>query len=287
MLTLMMLFLALRKFFKKMFRNTALLLVLACEVGCSANADAVGDVGAPNIDDYVTAFGEIFGQEHKVVTDEGLTLYVESVSELISWQELREMTGRVLLNYSVVGYSQYEDVYLIQVNRFYPLVEKRVEILEGVDGEVSRSAGPNNEGGFDVYSNPNFVSLLDGPAMPYEVGVGGGYINVNVFYYTESTDSLPDVSLVWDVATSNDSTALFQLVGEDWDEMYSATAGLRSMWHTFYVGEEIARRIEGAARYAFFWRWWANENTLARDLADYTSIMTNPVLGSRVIGFVK
>lgn len=281
-----MLFLALRKFFKKMFRNTALILVLASGVGCSADM-AINDPAAPDMEGYVTTFGEIFGEEHKILTDDGLTLYVESVSELISWQELREMTGRVLLNYSIVGYSQYDDVFLIKVNRFYPFVEKRVEILEGVDSDVSRSAGPNNEGGFDVYSNPNFVSLLEGPAMPYEVGVGGGYINVNVFYYAESADSLPDVSLVWDVATSNDSTALFQLVGEDWDEMYSATAGLRSMWHTFRVGEEIAERIEGVSRYAFFWRWWANENTLARDLADYTSIMTNPVLGSRVMGFVK
>lgn len=281
-----MLFLALRKFFKKMFRNTALILVLASGVGCSADV-AINDPAAPDMEGYVTTFGEIFGEEHKILTDDGLVLYVESVSELISWQEMREMTGRVLLNYSIVGYSQYDDVFLIKVNRFYPFVEKRVEILEGVDSDVSRSAGPNNEGGFDVYSNPNFVSLLEGPAMPYEVGVGGGYININVFYYAESADSLPEVSLVWDVATSNDSTALFQLVGEDWDEMYSATAGLRSMWHTFRVGEEIAERIEGVSRYAFFWRWWANENTLARDLADYTSIMTNPVLGSRVIGFVQ
>lgn len=286
-LTLTMLFLALRKFFKKMFRNTALLLVLASGVGCSADV-AIDDPAAPDMEGYVTTFGEIFGEEHKILTDDGLTLYVESVSELISWQELREMTGRVLLNYSIVGYSQYDDVFLIKVNRFYPFVEKRVEILEGAseDGGVNRGAGPNNEGGFDVYSNPNFVSLLDGPAMPYEVGVGGGYINVNVYYYTESADSLPDVSLVWDVATSNESTALFQLVGEDWDEMYSATAGLRSMWHTFYVGEDIAGRIEGVSRYAFFWRWWSDESTLVKYLKEYTSIMTNPTLGgssSRVL----
>ena len=123
--------------------------------------------------------------------------------------------------------------------------------------------------------------------MPYEVGVGGGYININVFYYAESADFVPEVSLVWDVATSNDSTALFQLVGEDWDEMYSATAGLRSMWHTFRVGEEIAQRIEGVSRYAFFWRWWAEDGRPQRGYKDYTSIMTNPVLGSRVIGFVQ
>lgn len=292
MLTLTILFLAMKKLFRKIFRNTALLLVLAGGVGCSAAMDMAptGDV-APDMEGYVTTFGEIFGEEHKILTDDGLELYIEDVAESISWSELREMRGRVLLNYSIVGTSIHENLFLIKVNRFYPFVEKRVEILDGADSDVSRSAGPNNEGGFDVYSNPNFVSLLEGPAMPYEVGVGGGYININVFYYAESADFVPEVSLVWDVATSNDSTALFQLVGEDWDEMYSATAGLRSMWHTFRVGEEIAERIEGVSRYAFFWRWWANENTLARDLADYTSIMTNPSLGGsssrRIIGYMQ
>ena len=288
MLTLTMLFLAMRKFFGKLFRNTALLLILAGGVGCAAmDMEPAGDM-APDMEYYVTAFGEIVGEECKVVTDDGLELYVEVLPEGLSWQDLQEMTGRVLMNYSIVGYSQYDSVYLIKVNRFYPLVVKSVEILEGESGEVSRSAGSNNEGGFDVYSNPNFVSLLEGPAMPYEVGVGGGYININVFYYAESVDFVPEVSLVWDVATSNDSTALFQLVGEERKEMSSPMANMRSMWHTFYVGEEIASRIEGATRYAFYWRWWAEDGAPERGYKDYTNIMNNPTLGSsRVIGFVQ
>ena len=286
MLTLTMLFLAMRKFFKKIFRNTALLLIVAGGVGCAA--EPMYDASNPDMEGgYVTAFGEIFGEEHKVLTDEGLELYIEDVGESISWSQLREMTGRVLLNYSIIGTSIHENVFLIKVNRFYPLVVKSVEILEGEREDVSRSAGPNNEGGFDVYSNPNFVSLLDGPVMPYEVAVGGGYINIYVFYYATSVDYVPEVSLVWDVATSTADTALFQLVGEESEEMFSPTAGLCSMWHTFYVGEVIASRIEGATRYALYWRWWAEEGTLVQHLKEYTSIMTNPSLGSRVIGFMQ
>ena len=287
MLTLTMLFLAMRKFFKKIFRNTALLLIVAGGVGCAAepmydasNSDMEGG--------YVTAFGEIFGEECKVVTDDGLELYVEIMPEGLSWQDLQEMTGRVLLNYSIIGTSIHENVFLIKVNRFYPLVVKSVEILEGEREDVSRSAGPNNEGGFDVYSNPNFVSLLEGPAMPYEVGVGGGYINIHLFYYATSADFVPEVSLVWDVATSTQSTALFQLVGEEREEMSSPMANMRSMWHTFYVGGEIASRIEGATRYAFYWRWWAEDGAPERGYKDYTNIMNNPTLGSsRVRGFVQ
>lgn len=292
MLTLTMLFLVMKKLFRKIFRNTALLLVLAGGMGCSADI-AVGDVAAPDMEGYVTTFGEIFGEEHKILTDDGLELYILDVAESISWSELREMRGRVLLNYSIVGTSIHENLFLIKVNRFYPLVVSDVEILEakGAEGDVSRSAGPNNNGGFDVKNNPDFVSLPDVPAMPYEVGVGGGYINIYVFYYSTTADYVPEVSLVWDVATSTADTALFQLVGGGREEAYAPEAKRQYMWHTFYVGEEIAERIKGVNNYAFYWRWWADEGNRQKGVKDYTSIMTNPSLGGsssrRVIGYMQ
>ncbi len=247
----------------------------------------MGDVDSED-SGYITSFGEIFGEECRIVTDDGLTLYVEALGGTLSWDEVQSKSGRVLFNYSIAGNSIHENEFPVVLNRFYPLVEKRVEILEGAseDGDVNRGAGPSNEGGFDVYSNPNFVSLLDGPAMPYEVGVGGGYININVLYYATTEGFVPEMSLVWDVATSNASTALFQLVGKSSEEMVSPTANLRTMWHTFYVGEDIAGRIEGVSRYAFFWRWWSDESALVKYLKEYTSIMTNTTLGgssSRVL----
>ncbi|MBO7300856.1 MAG: hypothetical protein J6U53_05585 [Tidjanibacter sp.] len=258
-------------------RPLLLLWLTASLVACSS--DMMGDPMAGEGGGYVTTFGEIFGEEMRVVTDDGQELTICQVGAGISWDEVCAKSGRVLFNYTAVEYDNARNMVVgIRINRFYDLVEKEVEIYEpeGACGVVTRSAG--YEGGFDVNNNPNFVPLLGALAMPFEVGVGGGYINVYVLYYSTTEEYVPEVSLVWDVATSTENTALFQLVSEADEEADKEGAQVRYLWHTFRVGEEIAERIQDVNNYAFYWRWWANEKHPEEGTKNYTSLMTDPQL---------
>lgn len=249
--------------------------VLACglllSVACSADmADEY--YGS----EYITAFGTMVEGERVIIADSGVRLHIGVVGNQTSEQEVDSRVGRVLVNYTILGNNP-QGGFDVRLNRFYPLeVEDMVLFEQGV--EMS-----------EEWKDEDFVSLLEAPIMPYEVSIGGGYVNVNVCYTSTLAPEqhLPQVTLYYDANSSTADTALLQLVGESDEEMSASDAEVRFRWFSFRITEEIEALIAETSIYAFHWCWWAEENNPQAGTKEYTSIMNCAPNGDAYPRFVR
>ncbi len=256
----------------RLWRALALVCVLA-SVACSAEMN--GDMYMPDAEkpDYITAFGTLILEKMCVEADNGTTLHIAELGNQTSVEDVETHQGRVLINYTILG-NNYEGGFNIRLNRFYKLEVKDMELFDA-SSEESRSPGHIDEDWLDE----DFVSLLEAPVMPYEVSIGGGYVNVNVCY-TSSEEDVPDVDLCYDVASSTSDTAVMQLVGEEEDSMFDEGAKTRFRWFSFRIVEDVVPLIGDAHIYAFYWCWWAEEGRPEAGVKEYTSVMNIDSYGS-------
>ncbi len=255
-----------KKSLKITSRIAALLLVVVAGWSCMADVNMYEP--SMNVDGlYVTAFGDIAGEEHCIVTDDGVSLCIATLGGGTSWQEVESKVGRVLFNYTVLDNNPQGGFY-VRLNRFYPLDIKDM-VLFGVE-DVSMSGVESIDG----WKDEDFVSLLKYPTMPYEVRVGGGYVNVNVCY--TSTEQTPDVELYYDATSSTIDTAVLQLVGES-----PSTNGVQAQyrWFSFRIVEEVLPLIANASTYSFYWCWWAEEGNPEAGVEEYISEMSVDLQG--------
>lgn len=256
------------------------LMVMACS---SEMVDMESPAGGNASADYVTAFGMLDSELMVIVADNGTTLHIGEIGAQTSAEEVAEHDGRVLFNYTILGNS-YSGGFDIRLNRFYPLEIRDMRIFDSADTEY-QSVGKVT----DEWKGENFISLLEAPAMPYELSVGGGYININVCYTSvvEPSEGRPDVNLYYDVVSSTDDTAVLQLVGEDDKALYGENAKTRFLWFSFRIVDEVAAHIEQANIYAFYWCWWLDEGNPKAGVKEYTSVMNMGSYGAQADKIVK
>lgn len=247
---------------KRRILDLALRAVVACglllTVACSA--DMSGEYYGS---EYITAFGTIAEGERVIVADSGVRLHIGVVGNQTSEQEVDSRVGRVLVNYTILGNNP-QGGFDIRLNRFYPLEVEDMVLFASPSAERS-----------EEWKDEDFVSLLDAPTMPYEVSIGGGYVNVNVCYRStvEPEEHLPEVVLYYDADSSTADTALLQLVGQSEEQMYDPNAEVRFRWFSFRITEEIETLIADTSIYAFHWCWWEEESNPQTGIREYTSIM--------------
>lgn len=245
---------------------------------CSAEA---GDYYEPNMDskEYVTAFGRLDSDQMCIVADNGTTLHIAEIGTQSSQEEIDEREGRVLFNYTILGNSA-QGGFDVRLNCFYPLEVKDMEVYRANTSEGGVYAAV--EESEPEWKDEDFVSLLEAPALPYEVSVGGGYINVNVCYTSTITpaEQVPDVELYYDADSSTDDTVVLQLVAEPEEEMYDPSAKTRFRWFSFRIVDEIAAKVQGAGIYAFYWCWWLEEGNPNAGIEEHTSVMHSNFYGS-------
>lgn len=248
---------------------------LLLTVACSA------DISGEYYDsEYITAFGTIAEGERVIVSDNGVKLHISIVGNQTSEQEIDSRVGRVLVNYTILGNNP-KGGFDIRLNRFYPLEIKDMVFF---DAKSDKSAGERED-----WKDEDFVSLLEAPTMPYDVSIGGGYVNVNVCYSSTLApeEHLPEVTLYYDADSSTADTALLQLVGESEALMYFPNAELRFRWFSFRITEEIEALIADTAIYAFHWCWWAEEGNPLAGTREYTSVMNSASSSESYPRFVR
>lgn len=264
------------------------LIVVVATVGllgaCSAEMMEDADMNAPNgMADFVTAFGNLDAENYTIMTDAGVRLNIVELGVQTSEQEVAAREGRVMFNYSILGNSL-SGGFDVKLNRFYPLVVKDMRQYDAEEehaSEATRTPQPN-----DDWLDEDFVSILEAPYMPYEVSIGGGCINVNVYYFsTENLESrTPEVELYYDTEASTEDTAVMQLVGREYEDMFTKEASMRNVWFSFRVTEEIEEKISEVGLYAFYWCWWVNVNDRAEGVTAFVSLMSNDTIGGSSSG---
>lgn len=257
-----------KKLWKYAWRLT-LLVTFVAGWGCSAEPS--GDMAPDYSDkgpwgDYITAFGWIeesrnLDQEMCVITtDEGYELSVVELSGALSQEEL--IPGRIMCNYSIIANKQaVANGFWVRLNRLYSLEVREMEVYDR--GDVL-SAG---------------YECLGAPAMPYQVSIGGGCVNINVLYsaFKQPSEVVPDVKIHYDLRSSTADTSLFQLEYTEGDEVEGGNLYDRYQWFSFVIPEEYVEVISASWTYAFQWRWWreGEYGNHSAGYVDQTSVM-NP-----------
>lgn len=258
------------------------LLAVVCTfavAACSAemNGDMYIEGATP---DYITAFGRLVNDQMYIEADNGTTLHIVAIGTQTSHEEIATRKGRVLFNYTILGNNP-QGGFNVRLNCFYPLEVKDMEIYYAQQPSESDvyAAVVENE---PEWKDGDFVSLLKAPVIPYEVSVGGGYINVNVCYTSTiaSTDSVPDVDLYYDANSSTGDTAVLQLVAEPQEDMYTPRAKNHFRWFSFRIVDEVFAEVQRAGIYAFYWCWWLEEGNPNAGIGEYTSVMHSDFYGS-------
>lgn len=231
------------------FLRITLFAMLVVGWGCSADFEPIVDA-SPNPDDsywgdYITALGWIEEAEDlnremcAITTDEGFRLSVVELGGSLTADELP--VGRAMFNYTILGTrSDVPNAFWVRLNRLYSLAVKPMEVYDRGD---ALSAG---------------YECLGAPAMPYQVSIGGGCVNINVLYsaYQQPSEALPNVTLHYDLKSSTIDTSIFQLEYVEGAEVEGGGRYDRYQWFSFVVPEEYAATIESGWTYAFQWRWW-------------------------------
>lgn len=241
-------------------------------VACSAEpmfGDMVGDGG------YNATFGVLEEGAQTIVADNGTILHIVELGNQTSSEELNSKQGRVLFNYTILGNNP-AGGFNIRLNRFYPLEVKDLEIYAG---DADHSSGVQSVAD---WKDEDFVSLLEAPAMPYEVSIGGGYININVCYTSTISpdEEMPDVELYYDATCSTGDTAVLQLVCEREEEMYERGARAYFRWFSFRISKEIEVLTSETNIYAFHWCWWVEDGNPSAGIMEQQSVMNTNHYGS-------
>lgn len=257
-------------------------LVLACSVNADYAPPMDENMNNPD-GEYITAFGVLSSSYSTITTDANVMLFISEIGEQTSVEELESRRGRVMFNYTILGNNP-AGGFFVRLNRFYPLVVKDMEVFTPED-KATRSSTPS---GGAWLEDENFTSILDAPYMPFEASVGGGYINVNVCYLSTKSESeeVPDVDLYYDTVVSTADTAVFQLVGDEEEEMYEEGAVARFQWFSFRIVEQMEEALQGVNLYAFYWRWWENQDEPLLGTKEYTSVLNNDTVGGGATGRV-
>lgn len=257
------------------YRLWRALAVVCALVVTACSAEINGDMYMPDgaNPDYITAFGILDYEQMRIAADNGTTLHIAEIGTQSSQEEIAEREGRVLFNYTILGNNP-QGGFNIRLNRFYPLEVKDLEIYDGDDHPELESVAE--------WKDENFVSLLDAPAIPYEVSIGGGYININVCYTSAISpdNEVPDVELYYDTTCSTLDTAVLQLVCEREEEMYESDAKNHFRWFSFRIGTLVESLIVDTNIYAFHWCWWSEEGRPEAGVKEYTSVMNINSYGS-------
>lgn len=272
---------------KKLGYVAAAAMVSLMVAACSAE---VGDCYAPNMDsmEYVTAFGKLDSDQMCIVADNGTSLHIAEIGAQSSEEEIDEREGRVLVNYTILGNSA-QGGFDVRLNCFYPLEVKDMEIYRAGTSDSEESVYAAVAESEPEWKDGDFVSLLEAPAIPYEVSVGGGYINVNVCYTSTiaPTEEVPYVDLYYDSDSSTGDTAVLQLVAEPEEEMYDPSAKTRFRWFSFRIVDEIFADVQSADIYAFYWCWWLEEGNPNAGIEEHTSVMHSNFYGSSAERIIK
>lgn len=251
------------------FVRLLILTAAALGVACSA-ADM--DYLAEDYN-YVTAFGMLDVDSRSIVADNSTVLHIEEFGSQTSEKELLNHKERVLFNYTVLGNST-KGGFDIRLNCFYPLEIEDMELFCPRNSTAQQMAA----GGVGMeWKDEDFISLIDAPAMPCQVIVSGGYVNIEVCYYStlKPSQEMPDVELYYDMNSSTEDTAVLQLSCESDDEMYQPNASAQFQWFSFRIIEEVEQKMNEADIYAFYWCWWTDSENPKAGKSDYTSIMSS------------
>lgn len=248
---------------KRVWKCVTLATLLMLGVACSAEMDNLDMESSQN---YITTFGMLAQHEQVIVADSGVRLHIQELGRQTSIEEVYQRAGRVFFNYTILGNNP-QGGFNIRLNRFYPLEVRDMMLFEATT--EGKSVGDVGD-----WKDEDFVSLLQAPAMPYDVSVGGGYININVCYPALSAnEQVPNVALYYDVNASTDDTAVLQFVASSEEHKYDSKTQTQFLWFSFRITEDIESLIADASIYAFYWRWWAEEGNPQSGTKDYTSII--------------
>ncbi len=231
-----------------------MLLATACGIVACSEADfgPIGDVnmgaGEPN-GEFVTSFGTLVMEQGKIVTDDGLELFVDMLDPTIGWNELESMAqrcSRALFNYTILD-TQGLNSYSVRLNRIYEIVVSDI-IFYNSTAEVPPTA------------------LLCHPATPYQATISGGYVNMRIGYPSKHSPEWeePMIELHADLTTSTEDTMMMQIVHKATEGFDSPEAKLWSQWFSFRIPEEYLQLVAEADILAFQWCWWADENDYSK-----------------------
>lgn len=252
------------RIWNRLARVSLLCSMVALATACSAD---IGMYQEPfgESKKYITAFGVLNSDEWEIVTDNDARLHIVELGNQVSGEDINSHNGRVLFNYTIDRTRN--GVAEVRLNCFYPLEVKELELF---GEEESESKALSMAESTPEWKDEDFVSLLQNPAMPHEVSVGGGYINVNVCYPSVSNQKALDVVLYYDACSSSDDSAVLQLVGE---LEGAKSSQVEYRWYSFRITEEIAAMIANTSTYSFYWCWWAEEGNHEAGTKEYTSVM--------------
>ncbi len=245
---------------KTIIKIATFLLLFAGFAGCSAMDYAPNyDASEPPMSGgswgkYITDFGRVVTDANNpvVITDNNDVLLITDIdSNVLTMDDVAGMgsgtNGRVLINYTIT--STWEDSsYRVCLNRIYDLSIGQIEV---VDGQAM-------EGGSK--------SLLQDPASPSFVTLGGGYINIGIEYTSNElpTSSSPNIRLYFDSTASTEDTAMFSLVYDAPEGVVVAPTTTHTKWICYACpdgeNDEIYQLCSKAQVVAFQFCWWNSMN---------------------------